>query len=119
EGKRRQSRATKGRQQEEESPKRGEKRESEQALLGGLPLCVLSQHLGVVAERKIHLAKAILHLGRDGSQIASAHVGPNIEAALQVFVRDDVRRRRDAHVGYVLQVHVSAAGDIDRQLAKV
>src|SRR5262249_38915158 len=65
EGERGQPRAAESGHQEQESPERSEKRESEQPLLGGLPLRVLSQYLGVVAERKLHLAKAIFHIGRD------------------------------------------------------
>ena len=58
-----------------------------------------------------------MDIGHDGAEIPSTHVGLDADATMKVFMLDDVRRRPDADVGHLLQLHVPTARFVDRQLA--
>ncbi len=85
-------------QQEEEDRRcSGEDAEAEQRLLGGLPLRVLAEHLGVVAEREVDLLERVVSTSlRDRAEVAPRHVGADVDAPRSRLRVDDVRGRLDA-----------------------
>ncbi len=103
-------------QDQEHADRRGDGKEH-QAVLGGLPLGILAEHLGVIAQRELDLLEAAVDFGHDGAEVASRHVGADVDAPRGVFAIDHALRRPDAHVGHIAQAHVPAVGRVDRQIA--
>ena len=73
----------------------------------------------MVPKRKVDSCHGSFDIGIDGTKITSTYVGANIDAALEVFMFDDIRSRCDAYVGHVLQLHVPAGRYVDQQFLDI
>ena len=88
---RRQAPAAERRQQEEEDADGGEDAVEEQPAVGLLPLLVLPGHLGVVADRELHLLEPVLDVLGDRAEVATLHVGADLDGPRHVLAVDRVR----------------------------
>ena len=63
---------------------------------------------------EIDFVETVIDLVHYRTEITSTHIGANVDATLEVFMFYDIRSRRDAHVGHLLQTHVTAPGRVDQ-----
>ena len=85
--------------------------------MGGLSLRSLAEQMRVVAKRELDGLEPLLDVVHDRAEIASPHVGMDVDAPGSVLPLDDVGSRRDANVGDIAQANVAAVGRVDQQVA--
>src|SRR3989304_770077 len=101
EGQGRQPPATECGEQDEKHPDRSCNPISKQAVLGGLPLLVLAEQLRVVPKRELDLPEVPFEVADYGAEVASPHVGINVNATRSVFTFYLVRGWDDAYPGHI------------------
>ena len=102
--------AAEGGLQQQEDADGGGDAEAEQPLLGGLPLGELAEQLGVVLEREVDRGQLRLDVADDRAEVATTHVGANVDIAREGLVQNLIRRWGDDHLG-----DVARAGSARRQ----
>ena len=75
------------------------------------------QHLGVVLDRERHLRELLLDVRGDSLDAATLDPGLDVDVPRNGFPVDDGRGRHDAHVGHLVEAHVSAARCVDQHVA--
>src|SRR5215211_9193269 len=113
-----QTQTPEGSLQEEEYHERYGYPVDQQLLLRGGQLVGLSQHLHVVLTRQLDSRNGILHGAHGGAEIASLHVGADVDPARLIHALYGVGGRREANVCQLLQRDLFTPGRVDRKLAQ-
>ena len=102
------------------TPISGGEREEQQPVLGGLPLGVLAEHLGVVAQRELDAGQGRLDVADDGAEVAARDVGVDVDAPVEALVADAVRASAPTRtVGQVAEADLAADRRVDQQVLDV
>ena len=106
-----------GRLEEQEDADRGGHGEQEQPVEGRLPLGVLAEELGVIAQRERDRLEPLLDVPDHRPEVTPADVAAHVDPAGGPVALDDVRGRLDLDVGDVGQADAAAARRVDQQVA--
>jgi hypothetical protein len=82
----------------------------------GVRSLVVADHLGVVLERELRGLETVVDLCGHGAGIAPVHVDADLDPSRHRVALDHRRRRRDAHVGNVLEADMAAARCVDHDV---
>ena len=89
------------------------------ALLGILPLGILTQQLRVMLQRKGYFLQAALDIAADGTGVTPTDIRHHIDVGRDPFVLDDGGCRHHAHSGHIGQARMGAIRLFDPQIADV